>query len=74
MEVECLVVEDEAVSKEDPVNIALSTKDVDFKVDREHPNRLYVQLEKDEQPLFSFKSAKYPSDWSTSIQVNVEEV
>lgn len=74
VEVECLVVEDESLSKEDPVDITLSTKDIDFKVDREHPNRLYVRLEKDEHPLFTFKSAKYPSDWSTSIQVNVEEV
>jgi hypothetical protein len=74
IEVECLVVEDEGLSREDPIQVNVSTKDVEYHVDKENPSRLYVKLEKDVQPLFTFKSDRYQTDWSTTVSVNVEEV
>jgi hypothetical protein len=71
--VECLVVEDEGVSKEDPVEVAVSSGDIELTVDKGNPGRGRFKLDKTVSPVFKFKTKMYPSDWTTSIRVNVEE-
>jgi hypothetical protein len=74
VEVECLVMEDEGVSKEDAIPTAVATTDVEHKTDKEKPGRLIFKLERHTKPLFSFKSDAYRSDWTTRLKVSVKEV
>lgn len=73
LEVECLVVEDEGVSKEDPISVSVKTADVAHKVDQKNPARLLFKLDRETKPKFAFKSAAYQADWTTRISVRVTE-
>ena len=73
VEVECLVVEDEGLSKEDPVPTALSTTDVEHKADEDKPGRLFFSLDKDSKPVFTFRTDIYQPDWTTRVRVLVKE-
>lgn len=73
VEVECLVVEDEGVSKEDPIPTSLSTKDVEHETAEDMPGRISFNLDKDSKPVFTFRTDIYQPDWTTRIRVLVKE-
>jgi hypothetical protein len=74
LHVECLVQEDEGVSRDDPVTVQIESNDVDYTHDAKVPGKVYFTLGLDEKPNFSFRTARYEPDWTTRIEVNVEEV
>lgn len=71
--VECLVVEDEGVSKDDPIGLTISTKET-VKRDPAKPGTVRMRLAKGDKPLFRFKTSTYPTDWTTQTRVSVKEV
>jgi hypothetical protein len=73
LRVECLLVEDEGGSQEDPLTLAISSKDVELEADKTDPSRHRFKIEKGARPVFSFRSEKYRADWSTRLRVHVEE-
>lgn len=73
VEVECLVVEDESVSKEDPITTSLSTVDVEYDADQDNPGCIVFRLDKDSKPVFTFTTGIYRPDWTTRIRVMVKE-
>ena len=73
VEVECLVVEDEGVSKEDPIPTSLSTNDVEHAAAEDMPGRISFNLDKDSKPVFTFRTDIYQPDWTTRIRVLVKE-
>jgi len=72
VKVNCLVQEDEGVSKEDSIDVMLQSTEVKGKF--KNTAALTFELDRDSRPLFMFKSAAYPSDWTTRVEVHVEEV
>lgn len=73
LRVECLLVEDEGGSDEDPLPLSVSSDDVELVPDNNDPKRSRFKIEKGEKPLFSFRSDTYRPDWSTRVRVHVEE-
>jgi hypothetical protein len=73
LNVECLVVEDSGVSREDPVPVRVKTSDVKYKEDKEKSGALVFTLEEDSSPEFSFSTDSYPADWTTRVRVIVKE-
>ncbi len=74
VEVECLVVEDEGVSREDPIMTTLTTTEISHKEDKDKPGRLVFKLDQDIHPVFNFKTDVYRPDWTTRIRVLVKEI
>lgn len=74
LHVECLVQEDEGVSRDDPVAVQIESGDVDYTPDAKVPGKVYFPLGLDQKPNFSFRTGRYEPDWTTRIEVNVEEV
>lgn len=72
--VKCLVQEDEGVSTEDPIPVALRSDEVNGSGSVGADGGIVFELERDAKPLFTFKSAAYVRDWTTHIQVQVEEM
>lgn len=72
--VKCLVQEDEGVSTEDPIPVALRSDEVNGSGSAAADGGIVFELERDAKPLFTFKSAAYVRDWTTHVQVQVEEV
>lgn len=71
--VRCLVQEDEGLSKEDPVPVKLHCDGVEM--DQGALNgRVVLELDRESRPAFTFKSEPYDRDWTTHIQVQVEEI
>lgn len=70
--VECLVQEDDSVSKEDPIEVTLQSNEVNGK--SKDGAVFTFDLDRDSRPLFEFRSAAYPPDWTTRVEVRVEEV
>lgn len=73
LKVECLLVEDEGGSDEDPVPLTVTSTNIEMAQDKNDPSRRRIRIEKGEKGLFSFKSDSYRSDWSTRVRVHVEE-
>lgn len=71
--VECLVQEDEGVSKEDPIDVTLQSDEINGK-GKSSAGGIIFDLDHDSRPLFKFRSAAYTPDWTTHVQVHVEEV
>ena len=63
----------EGLSKEDPIEVALRSDDLNGRGKLSNEGIIF-DLDRDSRPLFTFKSAGYPPDWTTHIQVHVEEV
>lgn len=75
VEVQCLPVEDEGLSTDDPIRVHLSAGEgVDTVTDDAHPDRLTVLLSREVRPKFAFSTDPYRSDWTTRISVSVKEV
>lgn len=74
VKVECLVVEDGGVSKEDPIPVQLKTADVKHKELKDKPGALVFTLEEDSTPEFAFSTNIYPPDWTTRVCVLVKEI
>jgi len=72
LRVKCLVQEDEGYSTEEPIDVSVQTSEV--KSAGAADGAIVFELERDANPLFTFKSAAYARDWSTSIQVQVEAI
>jgi hypothetical protein len=72
--VKCLVQEDEGVSTEDPIPVTLHSNEVNGNSIAAADGGIVFELERDAKPLFTFKSAAYVRDWTTHIQVQVEEM
>lgn len=73
LHVRCLVKEDESLSTDDPISVTIQSKDIELIRDLETDGKVYFDLERDSRPLFTFRSGKYSPDWTTYVQVNVEE-
>ncbi len=72
--VNCLVQEDDGVSKEDPVPVHLHSDEVNGSGTTTAGGGVMFELEREANPLFVFKSDAYARDWTTHVQVQVEEV
>lgn len=72
--VRCLVQEDEGLSTEDPIAVTLRSDEVNGNGSAGSDGSISFELERDAKPLFTFKSAAYVRDWTTHIQVQVEEL
>ena len=72
--VNCLVQEDDGVSKEDPVPVVLHSDEVNGSGTQSADGSIVFELERNASPLFAFKSLPYARDWTTHVQVQVEEV
>lgn len=72
--VNCLVQEDEGVSKDDPIAVELHSDEVNGGGAKAANGSVVFELERNTNPLFVFKSASYARDWTTHVQVQVEEV
>jgi hypothetical protein len=72
--VKCLVQEDEGVSTEDPIAVTLHSDEVNGNGSVAADGGIVFELEGDAKPLFTFKSAAYVRDWTTHVQVQVEEM
>lgn len=72
--VKCLVQEDEGVSTEDPIAVTLHSDEVNGNGSVAADGGIVFELERDAKPLFTFKSATYVRDWTTHVQVQVEEM
>lgn len=73
VEVECLVVEDDGVSKEDPIATKVTTADVSCKDVKDKPGAVEITLDQESKPMFSFSSGVYRPDWTTRVRVLVKE-
>lgn len=74
LHVQCLIMEDEGVSKEDPIVIEISSGDVDMFSDPVDLGKGRFKLAKSERPIFKFRTRKYPVDWTACVRVNVGEI
>lgn len=74
LSVQCLVVEDEGISREDPISLSVTSEDVEFVVDKENPSKGRLKLQKSISPVFTFKTKKYPTDWTAQVRIGVEEL
>jgi hypothetical protein len=74
IKVGCLVQEDEGLSKEDPIFVDIYSDDLNGSGTPDSNGVIIFKLERNASPLFSFKSQPYARDWTTHIQVIVEEV
>ncbi|MBS1998254.1 MAG: hypothetical protein JSS86_18145 [Cyanobacteria bacterium SZAS LIN-2] len=72
--VKCLVQEDEGVTTEDPIAVTLHSNEVNGSGSVTADGGIVFELERDAKPLFTFKSAAYVRDWTTHVQVHVEEM
>jgi hypothetical protein len=72
--VKCLVQEDEGVSTEDPIAVTLHSDELNGMQVPSSDGGIVFELERDAKPLFKFQSAAYVPDWTTHVQVQVEEV
>lgn len=72
--VNCLVQEDEGFSKEDPVPVKLHSDEVNGGGTTADDGSVVFELGRNANPLFVFKSEPYSRDWTTYVQVQVEEV
>lgn len=72
--VNCLVQEDEGISKEDPIPVQLHSDEINGSGTPAPGGGVMFELERDANPLFIFKSDSYARDWTTHVQVQVEEV
>ena len=72
--VKCLVQEDDGVSKEDPISVSLHSDEVNGDGAHQEDGGIVFDLGRDASPLFAFKSDAYIRDWTTHVQVQVEEV
>lgn len=73
VEVECLFVEDEGVSREDAIATEVTTTDIKHTTDKDNPGLLLLKLDHDSKPLFSFRTGVYRPDWTTRVRVLVKE-
>jgi hypothetical protein len=72
--VKCLVQEDDGVTSEDPISVTLHSDEVNGSGSTTADGGIVFELERDAKPLFTFKSATYVPDWTTHVQVQVEEM
>jgi hypothetical protein len=56
VEVECFVVEDESLSRDDPIPVSVTCDNAETGIVKEHSNRLTFKLENGSTPIFSFRS------------------
>jgi len=71
--VECLIVEDEGISLEDPVPTSVSVDGLKTRTDRT-TGGIICDLVRESRLLFRFKTKAYPLDWTTQIRVSVREM
>ena len=74
LRVDCLVQEDEGVSRDDPVAVQLESNDVEHTSEPGSQGKVRFTLGRDEKPVFSFRTGRYAPDWTTRIEVSVEEM
>lgn len=74
LRVRCLVQEDEGVADDDSIPVHLEGDDADFEHDPENPGAVLVTLTRDWKPSFRYRSEPYSPDWTTRVEVEVEEV
>jgi hypothetical protein len=72
--VSCLIQEDDGVSKEDPIEVKLQSNDVVNLDTTSSSDLITFQLCRNQFPVFNFKTEPYARDWTTHVQVHVEEV
>ncbi|PIL46635.1 hypothetical protein CR105_00280 [Massilia eurypsychrophila] len=72
--VNCLVQEDEGLSKEDPIPVELQSDELNGTGIKGADGGIVFELQRSLNPLFSFKSQPYAPDWTTHVQVLVEEI
>ena len=72
--VTCLVQEDEGVSREDPIAVHLSSTELNGAASKTTDGSMEFELKKNANPLFVFRSDAYTPDWTTHVQVQIEEL
>jgi hypothetical protein len=72
--VSCLVQEDEGLSKEDPIAVELFSDELNGAGTMAPDGGIVFDLQRNLSPLFTFKSHPYAADWTTHVQVFVEEI
>ena len=72
--VKCFVQEDEGVSKEDPIPVTVRNEEGNTRFSVNSDGGIVLDLTRALSPLFSFQSAAYERDWTTQVQVEVEEM
>ena len=72
--VRCLVQEDDGVSKEDPIPVVVQSDEISGLVAATTDGGIVFELKGKANPLFTFKSNPYARDWTTVVQVDIEEV
>ena len=74
VQVRCLVQEDEGLSKEDSIPALLHSDEINGSGTTTAEGAVIFELRRDESPLFEFKTDSYNRDWTTHVQVHVEEI